>query len=71
MRYRRDSNESILTGIRVREVALMGIGHEFSRSAKLASPNGSPATPPRAANSHSASVGNRFPAHFAYAAASS
>jgi hypothetical protein len=28
------------------------------------------ANPPRAANSHSASVGNRFPAHAAYAAAS-
>src|SRR5437764_711634 len=30
-----------------------------------------PSSPPRAANSHSASVGSRLPAHFAYATASS
>src|SRR5215218_10280982 len=30
-----------------------------------------PASPPRAANSHSASVGSRLPAHWAYATASS
>ncbi len=33
--------------------------------------NSAPESPPRAANSHSASVGRRLPAHDAYAAASS
>ena len=32
--------------------------------------NSAPSSPPRAANSHSASVGRSFPAHWAYAAAS-
>ena len=54
------------------ELPLPGVGHQLAtRSEFIPQVYTAPATPPRAAHSHCASVGSSFPAHAAYARTSS
>ena len=72
LRDRRDAGERSPQRCRDRESGLDGCWPSTRPPFLNSSPHGKscPVRPPRAANSHSASVGRRLPAHCAYASAS-
>ena len=68
----RDTGETVVGLVLHREFSLVSVRHPFSLRDEIRRPRcrSCPLDPPRAANSNSASVGKRLPAHFAYASAS-
>src|SRR5438876_7794675 len=69
--YRRDASIPIFNRVFDRKFSLPRVRHPFTTGTKfIAHTYVFPDKPPRAANSNSASVGKRLPAHLAYASAS-